>query len=435
MNTVIKQAATNLEPRLIQWRRDFHKHAETGWTEFRTAGKVAARLLELGYSVKLGAEAVTAADMMGVPPADQLARHMERAVAQGADPALVARMVGGLTGVVAELHCGHGPTVALRFDMDANDIDEVADESHRPRREGFASINPGAMHACGHDGHVAMGLGVAEILAGLRPRLGGTVRLIFEPGEEGSRGARAMVSAGAVTGVDYILGGHIGFQAQKTGQLICATGKFLATTKFDVTYTGRPAHAGAAPEEGRNALLAAAAAALNLHAISRHGQGATRITVGTLIAGQGRNIIPANALYKMETRGETSEIDEYMAAEARRIIVAAAQMYGVEYDIIQVGGTKSGESSPDMRDRLRQTASEMDFFRDIIDYAAFGATEDYSHFMSVVQQNGGSGTYFMIGADLAAGHHTSRFDFDEAVLAPGVELTALTAARLLAGKG
>ena len=431
MQATIKQVAKKLEPQLIEWRRDFHRHPETGWTEFRTAGKVAARLKELGYTVKIGPEAVTAADMMGVPPVDQLARHMERAVAQGADAALIKGMTGGLTGVVADLRCGEGPTVAVRFDMDANDIDEVQDLSHRPRREGFASVNPGAMHACGHDGHVAIGLGVAEILAGLRSQLRGSVRLIFEPGEEGSRGARAMVSAGAVTGVDYILGGHIGFQAQKTGQLICATGKFLATTKYDVTYTGRPAHAGAAPEEGRNALLAAATAALNLHAISRHGQGATRITVGMLVAGQGRNIIPANALYKMETRGETSEIDEYMAAEARRIIVAAAQMYGVEYDMIQVGGTKSGESSPDMRDRVRQIAAGMDFFEDIVDYAAFGATEDYSHFMSVVQQNGGSGTYFMIGADLAAGHHNNHFDFDEAVLAPGVELTALAVAELL----
>jgi len=431
VQAIIKQAAKKLEPQLIEWRRDFHRHPETGWTEFRTAGKVAARLQELGYTVKIGPEAVTAADMMGVPPADQLARHMERAVAQGADAALIKGMTGGLTGVVADLICGEGPTVAVRFDMDANDIDEVQDLSHLPRREGFASVNPGAMHACGHDGHVAIGLGVAEILAGLKSQLRGSVRLIFEPGEEGSRGARAMVSAGAVTGVDYILGGHIGFQAQKTGQLICATGKFLATTKYDVTYTGRPAHAGAAPEEGRNALLAAATAALNLHAISRHGQGATRITVGMLVAGQGRNIIPANALYKMETRGETSEIDEYMAAEARRIIVAAAQMYGVEYDMIQVGGTKSGESSPDMRDRVRQIAAGMDFFEDIVDYAAFGATEDYSHFMSVVQQNGGSGTYFMIGADLAAGHHNNHFDFDEAVLAPGVELTALAVAELL----
>ncbi len=423
-----------MEPRLVAWRRDFHQYPEAGWTEFRTAAVVAAMLQRLGYTVKLGPAAVTAADMMGVPGPQALAAHMERAVRQGGDAALVAAMQGGMTGLVAELRCGDGPTVALRFDMDANDIDEAKDGKHRPFREGFASQNAGAMHACGHDGHVAMGLGVAEIFAGLRSELAGTIRLIFEPGEEGSRGARAMVSAGAVDGVDYILGGHIGFQATRTGQLICATGKFLATTKYDVTYTGVPAHAGAAPEEGKNALLAAATAALNLHAIARHGQGATRVTVGTLAAGTGRNVIPANALYKMETRGETSELDEYMAAEARRIIAAAAQMYDVAYEITQVGGTKGGESSPDMRDLVKRTASAMGFFDQVEDYASFGATEDYSHFMSVVQQRGGSGTYFMLGSELAAGHHSNYFDFDEAVLAPGVELMATCAAELLRRK-
>ncbi len=434
MRDKIQQAAQALAPRLVAWRRDFHRYPEAGWTEFRTAALVAATLQRLGYTVKLGPAAVAAADMMGVPAPQELAAHMDRAVRQGADPALVARMQGGLTGLVADLPCGDGPTVALRFDLDANDIDEAEDDKHRPARYGFASQNAGAMHACGHDGHIAMGLGVAEILAGLRPGLAGTLRLIFQPGEEGSRGARAMVGASAVDGVDHILGGHIGFQATRTGQLICATGKFLATTKYDVRYSGVPAHAGAAPEEGKNALLAAAAAALNLHAIARHGQGATRITVGTLTAGQGRNIIPATARYKMETRGETSELDEYMAAEARRIIAAAAQMYGVACEITQVGGTKSGESSPAMRDLVKSAAAAIGFFSQIDDYASFGATEDYSHFMSVVQQRGGSGTYFMLGSDLAAGHHSNYFDFDEAVLAPGVELMATCAARLLKRK-
>ena len=434
MKNNIKQAAKALETKLIAWRRDFHKYPEVGWTEFRTAAIVAARLEALGYSVKMGPEAVNVNDMMGVPSAAELAVHMERAVKQGGSVALVERMNGGMTALVADLRCGEGPTVAIRFDMDANDIDEAKEAKHRPFRDGYASENAGAMHACGHDGHVAMGLGVAEILAGLKSELQGTIRLIFEPGEEGSRGARAMVSAGAVDGVDFILGGHVGFQATKTGQLICSTGKFLATTKFDVKYTGVPAHAAAAPEEGKNALLAAATAALNLHAIARHGQGATRITVGTLVAGQGRNVIPPNALYKMETRGETSQLDEYMAAEARRIIIAAAQMYGVEYEITQVGGTKGGESSADMRDRIKQTAQGMEFFNQIDDYSNFGATEDYSHFMSVVQENGGSGTYFMLGSDMTAGHHNNYFDFDESVLVPGVELTAISAAELLRKK-
>jgi aminobenzoyl-glutamate utilization protein A len=240
-----------------------------------------------------------------------------------------------------------------------------------------------------------------------------------------------MVSAGAVENVDYILGAHIGFQAKKTAQIICSTGKFLATTKLDVTYIGKPAHAGAAPEEGNNALLAAATCALNLHAIARHGQGATRITVGTLVAGQGRNVIPPNAVFKMETRGETSELDEYMDRQARRIIAAAADMYECKYSIKQVGGTKSGESSPDMMQKVKRLALTMPFFSDIVEYSSFGATEDFSHFMTIVQQNGGIGTYVMIGSDLTAGHHNNYFDFDESILAPGIELIVRTVVDLI----
>ena len=409
----IRIAVKDLEDKVIAYRRDFHKYPESGWTEFRTASKIIEKLKELGFTVKIGAEANKKEAMMGVPTEEELAKHMERAINQGANPELVKAMEGGMTGVVADLKCGEGPTVALRFDMDANDINEAQDEKHRPYSEEFASQNPGVMHACGHDGHAAMGLGVAEILAGMKDDLKGTIRLIFEPGEEGSRGARAMVEAGAVDGVDYILGAHLGFKANKTGQLICGTGEFLATTKLDVTYTGVPAHAGAAPHEGRNALLAAASATLNLHAISRHGAGASRITVGVLNAGQGRNVIPPNAVFKMETRGITSEIDEYMAREARRIIEHTAKMYEVDYEIKLVGGTKSGESSPEMIQRIRKVAEEMGTFTEIIDYASFGATEDFSHFMTVVQNNGGIGSYIMIGSDLAAGHHDFYFDFDE----------------------
>ncbi len=427
----ITTAVRDLEQTTIQWRRDFHKYPEVAWTEFRTAAMVAGRLLELGYAVKMGPTAVCRSDMMGVPPEAEIERCMERAVSQGADASLVKQMAGGLTGIVADMHCGEGPTVAIRFDMDANEIREAQNARHRPYREGFASVNPGAMHACAHDGHVAVGLAAAEVLSRFKPELAGTIRFVFQPAEEGTKGASAMVSAGAMDGVRYILGGHIGIKARKTGQLICSTNKFFATTKYDVTYTGKPAHSGAAPEEGRNALLAAATAVLNLHAISRHGRGPTRICVGTLAAGQARNIIPSTAFYKMETRGETSELNGYVAAEARRIIAAAAQMYGVDYDIVQVGGTGSGESSPDMRDLVKREAGRIAFFQDIVDSSDFGAAEDYAHFMSVVQRNGGVGTYFMLGSDLAAGHHNDYFDFDERVLSPGVELTVRSVVALL----
>lgn len=431
MNDPIRTYAQAMQTELVRVRRDVHRHAEVGWTEFRTAALIAGTLNNLGYQVKMGEAAVKKSEMLGVPSAKELEFHQERAVKQGAEPSLVKAMDGGLTGIVAELDSGRpGPLIALRFDIDANDITESKIADHRPAKENFSSINPGATHACGHDGHVAMGIGVASLLAQIKEQCKGRIRLIFEPGEEGSRGARAMAAAGAVDGVEHILGAHIGFQAKKTGQLICSTGKFLATTKLDVTYIGKPAHAGAAPQEGKNALLAAASAALNLHAISRHSKGATRITVGSLVAGEGRNVIPAHAVFKMETRGETSEIDEFMAGETYRIIKGTALTYGVEYQIEQVGGTKSGESSPATKEVLKKVATEMGMFTEIIDYIDFGATEDFSHLMTVVQEKGGLGTYFMLGSDLSAGHHSDRFDFDESVLSVGVELMVKTALAL-----
>ena len=149
---------------------------------------------------------------------------------------------------------------------------------------------------------------------------------------------------------------------------ICSTGKFLATNKLDVTFTGIPAHAAAAPEEGRNALLAASCAALNMHAISRHSGGASRISVGMLNAGQGRNVIPPNALMKMETRGETTDINDYMYNSVQDIIAGAAKMYGVEFQTKIVGATKSGESSPEMKTKVKNIAQEMEVFTEIIDY-------------------------------------------------------------------
>ncbi|KJS20574.1 MAG: peptidase M20 [Clostridiaceae bacterium BRH_c20a] len=431
MTDTLRQLVQEIEPLLIKYRRDFHKYPEAGWTEFRTAAKVTEKLLDLGYEVKFGANAVSQKDMLGVPSEDELKIHMERAIKQGAKPEIVKKMEGGLTGIIAELDCGEGPTVALRFDIDANDISEAKDEKHRPYQDGFSSENPGVMHACGHDGHVAMGLGMAQIITKIKDKLKGKVRLIFQPGEEGSRGASAMVAAGAVDGVDFILGAHIGFQAKKNGQLICSTGKFLATNKLDVTFTGIPAHAAAAPEEGRNALLAASCAALNMHAISRHSGGASRITVGMLNAGQGRNVIPPNALMKMETRGETTDINDYMYNSVQDIIAGAAKMYGVEFQTKIVGATKSGESSPEMKTKVKNIAQEMEVFTEIIDYVSFGATEDFSHFMTVVQENGGIGTYVMVGSQLAAGHHDFYFDFDESCLAPGVELMLKTVVDLI----
>ena len=424
MNDDIHKQVEELASFIYLIRRDLHKYPEAAWTEFRTASIVAKRLKELGYALTMGKDAVSKKDMMGVPSPEALKKHQERAMEQGADPDLVGLMEGGLTGMWADLQCGGGPgpRFALRFDLDSNDAVECELPEHRPFKEGFASANRGAMHACGHDGHVAVGLAVAKILAGMKDRLKGSIRLIFQPAEEGVRGAGPMVEAGCCKDVDLIVGAHIGFQAAKKGDIVCGARGFLATTKWDVRITGKSAHAGAAPQEGKNALLAACAATTNLHAIARHGEGATRITVGRLEGGQGRNVIPPNAFMALETRGVTSELDDYMTAEAARIIKAAVAMWDCTHEVEVMGGTRSGASSPEMIAMVRKIAETMPVFTNIMDEKDFGASEDYSHMMTVVQQNGGLGTYIQVGTNRTAGHHNDRFDFEEDDLLPMAEI-------------
>jgi len=425
MNPRIEQLVQKIEPHLIAMRRDFHRYPEPGWTEFRTASFVVKRLKELQFDVLYGGEVVKEEAMMGVPSKEELDESAKRAISEGADPEIVAAMAGGKTGVVGILETGRpGPTLGFRVDMDANDVDEAKDPDHRPVREGFASTHPGAMHACGHDAHTAIGLGLAEVLAELKDELKGKIKLVFQPAEEGVRGARAMAEAGVVDDVDYMIGVHVGVRCKKLGELICGGTGFLATTKLDVTYEGVPAHAGAEPHLGKNALLAAATAVLNLHAIPRHGEGATRINVGTLRAGTGRNVIPAKADMKIETRGVTTELNEFMKEKALQILKGSAAMHDVRVEIVEAGGALGGEPSEGLVLKVAEVAKTIPDFSEIHEYGPGGGSEDYTYFMSRVQQKGGEGTFIYVGTELAAGHHNSRFDINEKVIPLAVKLLA-----------
>jgi aminobenzoyl-glutamate utilization protein A len=432
MDSEIVELAKRLMEKTIVRRRDFHKHAEAGWTEFRTASIVANTLKGLGYQVLVGDEVVDPHAMMGVPSKAELDRQVERALSQGADRAWVEKMLGGKTGVVGVMNFGRpGPTVALRADMDANDLVEAEDEKHRPFWEGFASVNQGAMHACGHDGHTAAALGVAEVLAAMKDKLAGTIKLIFQPAEEGVRGAKAMMARGVVDDVNYLVGMHLGVNLKKTGQVACRTEGFLATTKLDAVFTGMPAHAGAAPETGRNAILAAATATLNLHAIPRHSKGASRINVGVIQGGTGRNVIPAGAVIKLETRGATTEINQYVYGEAVRIIEAAAAMHGVTVTIEETGGAAGCENDATLVERIRQVVERQRLFSEIVPAGNIGGSEDCTYFMERVQKRGGQAAFVMVGTELAAGHHDSHFDFNEDALVPAIALMSGVAAELL----
>ena len=236
----IMQSTDAMKDEMIARRRDLHRHPEPGWTEFRTAALVATTLESLGYDVAAGEDAVARTSMMGLPSPEILRAAEERAATEGAEPRWLEHMKGGLTGVVGTLRFAKpGPVVALRFDMDSNDVDETDAPDHLPNREGFASGHAGAMHACGHDGHTTVGLAVAKLLAERKDALAGTLKLIFQPAEEGVRGAKAMTDRGVVDDADYMLGAHFGFKMKETGSIACNVTGFLATGKYDSRFTGR----------------------------------------------------------------------------------------------------------------------------------------------------------------------------------------------------
>ena len=317
---------------VIRLRRSFHQFPEIGWTEFRTASIIAERLTELGFEVKSGRDVLKSESRMGLPPEEELDAHYERALRQGANPEFLEPLKGGYTAVVGTMDFGPGPVVAFRFDIDALKIHESRVNEHLPHREGFASANKDVMHACGHDGHAAMGLGLARLLGSNRASIkgAGKIKLIFQPAEEGVRGAKAMVDAGVLGDVDWLFGGHL-ITGKTSGTLVAGSNGFLATTKFDVTFKGESAHAGGAPNEGKNTLLAACTAVLNMNSIPRHKDGATRINVGRLVSGMDRNIIPEETFLKVETRGVSSELNQYMEDYAMRIIENSAAMHDVSF--------------------------------------------------------------------------------------------------------
>ncbi len=410
----IWQEAQGLHEETIACRRDLHKHPEPAWTEFRTASIVIKQLKRLGFAVLYGSEVIDEASQMGVPSAVELVRCAQRAMDEGAEEALVRNMAGGKTGVVGMLQTGRpGKTVAFRFDMDSNDVIESDSKDHRPVAEGFASVHQNAMHACGHDGHVTIGLALAKLLAAHKEELAGTIKLIFQPGEEGVRGAYAMMKAGVVDDVDYFFSGHVGFTANRDDLFVALTKGVLATTKLDAVFQGVSAHAGAAPQEGKNALLAAAQAAISLSTIARHGKGASRINVGVLNAGTGRNVVPDIATMKLETRGETTEINDYMEREARRMLQAAADLYDVSLEVTVTGMAPSIVPDVELGREVAALAHEKSGYGEIMDEMTINCSEDCTHFMRRVQELGGRALFLMYGSGLAAGHHNRRFDFNE----------------------
>jgi aminobenzoyl-glutamate utilization protein A len=415
-----------LSPRLIEFRRAFHQKPELGFTEYVTTYLIGKELQDLGFTIHLGKDALVSEERMGVPSEAHLLHQEEWAKCEGVEADWLAKMKGGHTGLVATLDTGKpGPKMAFRFDIDALPIKESdKSEEHFPAAKGFRSRQDGVMHACGHDGHAAIGLGVAAFLSAYRNELNGSFTLLFQPAEEGGRGSKAMVKKGWLSDVDYFASGHIGIRDSSLGTVTASTHSFLASSKLNVKYSGKAAHAGLEPEKGRNALLAAASASLHLYAIPRHSEGTTRINVGRLEAGTGRNIIADEACLEIETRGETTALNQYMLNEAERIIMASAGLHDVEAAIDKVGNTVEATCDHVWFEWLSEICKESRQITEVHESMPLKASEDVTYMINEVQRHGGKATFMIFGTPLKKGHHHKRFDFEEGVLTVAVDAFA-----------
>jgi hippurate hydrolase len=358
--------------RLIAVRRELHRHPETSWNETGTAERIERRLAELGL-----------------------------------DPRRVCG-TGVLTDVPGERE---GGLVALRADMDALPITE---ETGLP----FASQNPGMMHACGHDGHTAMLLGAAELLAGSSPP--GPVRLIFQPAEEVGTGAKALIEAGALDEVTAIFGGHLDIHFP-AGTIFVTPGPVAASTDLlRVRIAGRGGHA-ARPHETVDAVVVASHMVLAVqHVVSRgiDPAEAAVVTVGRLQAGEVANAIAGSAILEGSIRAFKADVRERLLAEVERVVQATAALHGAVAEVEIERGTPPVVNDEGATALAREAALRVAGPERVAPLpGANMAGEDFSFYLERVP-----GCYVRYGAR-PSGHaypnHSSRFDFDEAALGWG----------------
>ena len=355
---------------LAQIRRDIHQHPELGFDTSRTCGVIATKLSEWGVEFD-----------------DKLVEGGVIAVVNGNAP---------------------GPTVALRADMDAL---AMPDESENAWR----SETSQRCHACGHDGHQAAAIGLAKFIHANAERLCGRIRFICQPAEEGSRGAYPILQAGVLDDVDMIICGHIAPELE-LGTVVAAPRRLLSTTKIDFEFTGRASHAGSHPQTGRNALLAGAAASLAIMALPRHADGMTRVNVGQLHAGEGRNIVPSHAWMEVEVRGETGEINRDLTAEALTRAQGAAMSFGVECRKRIVGEAIDYQPEASTTQLLTVCARRARGCSKVLPTWNCDYSDDGTLLIRRVQEQGGKGGYFLVGGALSSSALKPAVDFDEAAV-------------------
>ena len=397
----IVAAADKIEPKVIAWRRDIHEHPELGNNEIRTGAIIAKHLKALGFDVKTG----------------------------------VAH-----TGVVGILKGGKpGPVVALRADMDGLPVIERTPVPFASKvKVQYNGKESGVMHACGHDTHVAILMGVAEVLAGMKNDLKGTVKFIFQPAEEGvphgeEGGAAMMVKEGVMENpmVDVIFGLHINSQTEVGKIAYRPGGIFASVNDFKITIKGRSAH-GAYPWSAIDPIVTSAQIINNLQTIVSRNLNITEnagiVTVGAINGGNRSNIIPEQVEMLGTIRALNTSDEKLLIERVKQVVTKTAESNGATVEILlpyesHFPVTFNDAALTDkMLPSLRQTAGSENV---VLTPARTGA-EDFSFYQQKVP-----GIYFVLGGMPKGGdpltapsHHTPDFFIDESGLKLGVKALA-----------
>ncbi|OYR56744.1 amidohydrolase [Halorubrum halodurans] len=404
--------------RLVETRRELHEHPEPGWREFYTTSRLVEEIERIGVDeLAVGREAYDPDDRMGVLEEDAYDEWVERARDRGAREDVLERTAGGVTGCVAVLERGEGPTVGLRVDIDGLFIEESTDDDHVPVAEGFRSETDGVMHACGHDAHMTMGLATLEAVA--ESDFAGRFVVFFQPAEELGGGGHPMAESRFIEGIDYLFAVHVGL-GHPTGRVVAGIERALAIAHVEATFHGTSAHAGKSPEEGDNAMQALGTAISNAYGIPRHSEGMTRVNVGYAEAGSASNVIADRARVEAEARGETTALKEYGKSRLKRAFRGAAESHGCELEFEVTTECPRADSDPELADHVASVAEGIEGVTEVLPVADFGASEDATYLMDRVQSNGGLATYMIVGTDHPTGHHSPTFDVDEESLPIGV---------------
>ncbi|ABU58110.1 M20 metallopeptidase family protein [Roseiflexus castenholzii] len=387
--------ANAIASEIVRLRRDIHAHPELAFQEVRTAQLVAETLREIGgIDIRTGV---------------------------------------GKTGVVGHLGTGDGPTIGIRADMDALPIDEATGLP-------FASQNPGVMHACGHDAHTAILLGVAHLLkqefaAG---NLRGNVRFLFQPAEEaqdaeGLSGAPRMINDGALDGVDHVIALHVD-SGLPVGKITIREGaSSAAVDSFRGWITGSGGH-GAYPHLGTDPLWMLLPVMQALHGIVARRVNPMHpavVSLGVVRGGTASNVIPAEVYLEGTLRSFDPQVREQLLVEVERAF-AVARAVGGDYRLEIERGYPAGHNDATVSDWISATVTDL-IGADAIDRSRTGmGAEDFAYMTQKAP-----GAMFMLGAAIddgvSRGHHTPIFDIDERALPIGAAILAETARRYLAG--